>query len=413
MKLKLFWIPYILIIIFIPALNLNFGPLFGLRYRQWELILDILMAVTALAGLIIVLIRRKSHLPGGIPFLFLTILFILPQLYLWFAHHWGLTELRRIYRFVLLYLTLFIIPLNFHYTHKERLILIGCFCFCGLCCCAYELKLHPRVWEYSGLFSDHPEQIMSIFLQKNRFGAYLALWLILCIYAIYISDNYLWLIPGVIFFFFLLLTCSRGALLLLFTFVVCFIISFRKEIGMKNMLMILADILIVLVIMFLVPPVREFLLKVMRIDHGVSGRDQIWAASWELYREANPLIGHGMGIEIERILTERYRLNVSTHNTYLYILNCGGVCMMLLYILSFAWLLRFHCHKTHYLIPLLVGTIVYGFFELACAPFDYWHLSNMFTVCLFFIPATVIRNHNHTKLPIFPPEKEEEGIRDN
>ena len=395
--MKLFWIPYILIIIFIPALNLYFGPIFGLSYYQWELALDFLMAATAVIGLTIVLLRSKSHFIGWIPLLCLTILFILPQLYLWYAHHWGFTELRKIYRFVLLYLTLYIIPLNFHYTHKERLILIGCLCFCGLCCCAYELKLHPRIWEYSGLFSDHPEQIMSIFRQKNRFAAYLALWTILCIYAIYISDNYLWLIPALIFFGFLLLTGSRGALLLVGIFLVFFIISFRKNMGTKNMLMIFADILIVLVIMFLIPPVREILLNLMRTDDGVSGRDRIWAASWELYREANPLVGHGMGIEIERVLTERLRMNVSTHNTYLYILNCGGISMLLLYIFSFGWLLRFHCHKTHYLIPLLIATMVYGFFELACAPFDYWHLSNMFTVCLFFIPATVIRNGRRKK----------------
>ena len=403
--LKLFWIPYILIIIFIPASNLYFGPVLGLSWAEWELALDILMAAFAVIGLAVVLFRRRSHFIGWQPLVFLTILFILPQFYLWYTNQWGFIELQQVYRFVLLYLSLFIVPLNFHYTHKERLILIGCICFCGLCCCAYELRLHPRIWEYSGLFSDRPEQIMSIFQQKNRFGAYLALWIILCVYAIYISGNYLWLIPSLIFSAFLLLTGSRGALLLVGVFLILFIFSFREKLGTKNTLLIFADIAILMVILFLIPQVRERILALLRLDDGVTGRDKIWAASWELYRESNPLFGHGIGYEIERTLTERYQLKVSTHNVYLYILNCGGISLLLLYILSFSWLMQFHCHKTHYLIPLLIATMVYGCFELACAPFDYWHLSNLFTVCLFFIPSVVIRNHKHKEQTIFPPEK--------
>ena len=241
---------------------------------------------------------------------------------------------------------------------------------------------------------------MSIFQQKNRFGAYLALWIILCIYAIYISDNYLWLIPCFIFSFFLVLTGSRGALLLVGTFLIMFVFSFRKRLGTKNLLLIFGDILILLVILFLIPQTRDKILAFVRFDDGVTGRDRIWAASWELYRESNPLFGHGIGFQIERILTERYRLKVSTHNVYLYILNIGGLSLLLLYILSFGWLLRFHCHKTHYLIPLLIATLVYGCFELACAPFDYWHLSNMFTVCLFFIPSVVINHHKPAGLKL-------------
>ena len=76
------------------------------------------------------------------------------------------------------------------------------------------------------------------------------------------------------------------------------------------------------------------------------------------------------------------------------------ILLALFYILMFVYLLRLHCHRKHYLIPLLFGVLCYGFFELACAPFDYWHLSNMFTVCLFFLPAASGIKHASHRLPV-------------
>ena len=49
-----------------------------------------------------------------------------------------------------------------------------------------------------------------------------------------------------------------------------------------------------------------------------------------------------------------------------------------------------------YRITSLEGFLVYGFFELAGTPFDYWHLSNMFTISLFFIPAALEHSHHHS-----------------
>ena len=106
MMFRLLWIPYILIITIIPALNLYFGPILGLGRADWELVLDILMAAAALIGLIVVLIRRRSRFNGWQPLIFLTVLFIIPQLFIWHSSQWGITELRQVYRFCLLYLTL-------------------------------------------------------------------------------------------------------------------------------------------------------------------------------------------------------------------------------------------------------------------------------------------------------------------
>ena len=151
--------------------------------------------------------------------------------------------------------------------------------------------------------------------------------------------------------------------------------------------MILLDIAIVFALLWMFYPTRNFIQKLVAWETGVSGRDKIWAASWEFYRESNPFLGHKLSIQIEKEMALRVRHVVSTHNMYLYILNSGGILLMMFYVLNFTFLLRLPCPRKHYLIPLLIAVLCYGFFELASTPFDYWHLSNMFTVCLFTLPT--------------------------
>lgn len=184
-------------------------------------------------------------------------------------------------------------------------------------------------------------------------------------------------------------------MLLVLLFCLGCLLSYRKRLGTKTLLMILADLLIVVSVLFIIPQTRNFLNALIRTDDGVTGRDRIWAEAWNYYLEGNPLIGHGLGTQIERIMTERLRMNVNTHNMYLYILNCGGLLMMVFYVFSIVWVLQRGRYRHHYLIPFLIAFLVYGFFEMASAPFDYWHLSNMFTVCLFFIPAALGLDHQH------------------
>lgn len=178
------------------------------------------------------------------------------------------------------------------------------------------------------------------------------------------------------------------------------IFSYRKRMGTKNFLLILADIFIVICLIILIPSLHDFVKAIIDTDRGVTGRDRIWQVSWNYFLEGNPLFGHGLGVSIEKIMTERLQKTVSTHNVYLYILNSGGLFLLLFYILSFIFLLRGHCYRHHYLIPLLLAVLVYGMFELACAPFDNWHLSTMFTICLFFIPASAGLKTGHHHLPI-------------
>lgn len=416
MKIKYALFPYVLFIVIFPGILVHLGAPFGIKTYIWEFVIDGIMAVTAITGLILTIIKRKKQFHGWIPMLVLAVFFLAPQLYLWKSMDRGFNILRQIYRFALLYITLFMIPLNIRFTRKEICILIGCFVLYGLICCVYEIVQHPRVWEAMAYFSGKGSGVQSFFDQKNRFGAYLALWTILCIFAFQLSNNKLWFIPAVIFMAFLVMTESRGGLLLIGLFIVLCIISYRKRMGTANMLFVLVDIAVILILLWIIPATRSFITAIIDTDRGVTGRDRIWEVSWNYFLESNPLFGHGIGVQIERIMIERLGSNVSTHNMYLYILNSGGICLVIFYILTFTIMLRHPCYRHHYLIPLLIAVLGYGFFELASTPFDYWHLSNMFTTCLFFIPAiTGIRAHRHRhhhikrgEIPIHSPG---EGMR--
>ncbi len=400
MKLKHVLIPYAVLLVVLPALIAHLSVPLKIDRVFWESFLDILMAAVAAVGLIAVLIRRKKHFRGWIPLLFLTLLVLAPQAWLWRTQHRGFPQLRQIYRFALLYITLFILPLEIHYTKRELYILIGALCLFGLFCCGWEIRQHPKVWEAMRFFSGGKSDVQSFFGQRNRFGAYTALWMILCLFAFQLSGSLLWLIPGAFFGCFLVMTESRGALLLAGVFIFCSFLSYRKRIGTRNTLAILLDLAIIGILLWMIPPVRHFLTRLIDLDRGVTGRDRIWQISWEYFREANPLFGHGLGAPIEQVMIERLGAGISTHNAYFYILNSGGICLVLFYILSFAFLMGYHCRRKHYLIPLVIAVMAYAFFEMACTPFDYWHLSNMFTICIFCLPAASAFRRSSRTIPI-------------
>ena len=386
MKIKYLLIPYILIIIILPAMLAHLPVNLMPHADRWQMALDILMALTALGGLALILIRQKGKLRGGWELAALALLVLIPQLCLWLTQHKPARDLRYIYRFGLLVITLFVIPMNLRYSRRRICVLIGCLCLFGFGCCIYEAVHDPKFW--SSLFKTS-DSIRSFFENSNRFAAYAALWTILCLLAFQLTWHKLWLIPAAFFAFFLFMSKSRGGWALCGVYMLFALISYRRQIGTKNLLMILLDILIVFIFLWMIPPVRRFLLQMIAWDQGVSGRDRIWAVSWGFFREANPFLGHGLGTPIEKIMIERLSKNVSTHSAYLYILNCGGVCLSAFYVISAGLMLRSagHTVRKHYAVPLLIAILVYGFFELACTPFDFWHLSNMFTVCLFTIPA--------------------------
>ena len=398
MKLKHALIPYVLIIVILPAVIYHLGAPFGISTSTWDWILDGLMAAVAVVGLVAVIIKRKKKFKGWIALLVLLVFFLLPQLYLWKTQDRGFYILRQIYRFALLFITLFVVPMEIHFHRRDLYILIGCFVIYGVICCVYEVIQHPTFWDSMAFFNGSG-QVQSFFEQKNRFGGYLALWIVLCVFAVQLSHNKLWLIPAVIFGVFLVTTESRGGLLLVGVFLLAMLVSYHKRLGTNNTLMIFLDIAVVAAILLLIPTTREFIRSIVDVDRGVTGRDKIWQVGWDYYREANPFLGHGIGVEIERVMIERLSMNVSTHNVYLYILNSGGICLVVFYVLCYAIILNHPCYRHHYLIPLLIAVLAYGFFELACIPFDFWHLSNMFTICLFFIPGVSglreHRSHHH------------------
>lgn len=386
MKSKHFLILFAFVIVVFPAAIAHLSAQLRLNSSGYEMIMDILLAGTAIIGLILVLLRKKSEFGGWIPLLMLLLLILLPQLYLWKIQNRGFYELRTIYRYALLYITLFVIPLETHLHRKAIGILVGCFCLFCLINCFYGLAQYPDL----GILFGKGEGMESWFQQKNRFGAYNALLLILCLLAMQLSHKKYWLIPAFIFTVFLTFSKSRGAIVLTAVTLLAGLFSYRRRIGTKSLLMILMDVGIVAVLLCFIPPVRRLIISVIAPERGV-GREKMWSTAWSYYLESNPLLGHGLGTPIEKIMIERVGLNYSTHNMYLYILNMGGILMLVFYLLSIILLLKRARYRHHYLIPLLCGWSVYGFFELAGTPFDYWHLSNMFTVCLFFIPAALGR----------------------
>ncbi len=381
MKLKYLLYPYVLLVVIFPGLIAHMAVPLRLDTQLCEAIMDIMMVGTAIVGLTAVIIRRKKSFRGWIPLLLLAVLVLIPQIILWKIQGGRrLTGLRPVYRFALIYITLFVIPLGVHFSRKEICVLIGLICLYGGFCCLYQFNPASETLSTQA-------GVKSFFENPNRFGAYIALWLILCCFACQLSGSILWLTPAAVFASFLLLSRSRASILLVGVFIFICLLSYRERLGAKNLLMIFLDIAIVLLLLWMFNPTRNYIRKLIGLAEGISGRDRIWAVSWEYFREANPFFGHGLGVQIEKEMALRLMKNVSTHNVYLYILNSGGILLALFYILAFAYLLRLHRHRKHYLIPLLSGVLCYGIFELACAPFDYWHLSNMFTVCLFFLPA--------------------------
>ena len=396
MKTKYLLLPYLIIIVVIPALISHLARPLRLNAALLETGMDILMVITAAVGLILTITKKKSRFRGWIPLLALLLLVLLPQLYLWKSQKRGFTELRTIYRFALLYITLFAVPLEIHFHRHELCRLIGGFCLFGFGCCLYELYQHPRIWEAMSFFSGKEGQVQSFFDNTNRFGAYCALWFILCLFAFELSRNKLWFLSAGFFGFFLVCTWSRGGIMLAILFCLGYLISCRRRLGTKTLLMLLADILIVLAVLFIIPTTRRFMISLIGLDAGVSGRDRIWSEAWKFYLEGNPLFGHGLGTQIERIMIERLSTNVNTHNMYLYLLICGGITLFAFYVLSLVMLFRRGRYRHHFLIPFLCAFLVYGFFEMAGSPFDYWHLSNLFTICLFTLPALAGRDGIHS-----------------
>ena len=397
-KIKFLLIPYAFLIVVFPAVITHLAIPWKLDVSLCENIMDGIMAITAAAGLVLLLIRNKSRFRGWLPLAGLLVLILLPQIYLWNSQNRGFTELRTIYRYALLYITLFIIPLETHLPRKSICVLIGCLCVFGVINCIYGLI---SAHDLPGLISGKGEGMESWLGQKNRFGAYNALLILLCLLAVQLSGKKYWLVPAAFFAIFLILSKSRGAIVLTGISVLCGLISYRKHIGTKTLLFILADIAILLAVLLILPPTRSLIISVIAPERGV-GREMMWKTAWEYYLESNPLLGHGLGTQIERVMIERIGRNYSTHNMYLYILNMGGILMVLFYVMSIVILLRRAKYRHHYLIPLLIGWAVYGFFELASTPFDYWHLSNMFTLCLFFIPSALSHGHHSHKTNVIP-----------
>ena len=397
-KIKFLLIPYAFLIVVFPAVITHLAIPWKLDVSLCENIMDGIMAITAAAGLVLLLIRNKSRFRGWLPLAGLLVLILLPQIYLWNSQNRGFTELRTIYRYALLYITLFIIPLETHLPRKSICILIGCLCVFGVINCIYGLIAAP---DLPGLISGKGEGMESWLGQKIRFGAYNALLILLCLLVVQLNGKKYWLVPAAFFAIFLILSKSRGAIVLTGISVLCGLISYRKHIGTKTLLFILADIAILLAVLLILPPTRSLIISVIAPERGV-GREMMWKTAWEYYLESNPLLGHGLGTQIERVMIERIGRNYSTHNMYLYILNMGGILMVLFYVMSIVILLRRAKYRHHYLIPLLIGWAVYGFFELASTPFDYWHLSNMFTLCLFFIPSALSHGHHSHKTNVIP-----------
>ena len=66
-----------------------------------------------------------------------------------------------------------------------------------------------------------------------------------------------------------LMTESRGALCLVCFFCLFSLLSYRRHIGTKNTIMILADIGIVFLLMWLIPPIQRFLTALIDVDRGI------------------------------------------------------------------------------------------------------------------------------------------------
>lgn len=88
----------------------------------------------------------------------------------------------------------------------------------------------------------------------------------------------------------LFLTMSRTAVLAVLLGTLIFLFILRK-----NLLIKFALILVTILLLFIViDPIRDFITLLFRIESGLTGRDLLWASSFQIIRD-NPVFGLGLG----------------------------------------------------------------------------------------------------------------------
>jgi O-antigen ligase len=88
----------------------------------------------------------------------------------------------------------------------------------------------------------------------------------------------------------LFLTMSRTAVIAVLLGTLIFLFILRKNL-LKKFALILVTILLLFIV---IDPIRDFITLLFRIESGLTGRDLLWASSFQIIRD-NPVFGLGLG----------------------------------------------------------------------------------------------------------------------
>jgi len=172
----------------------------------------------------------------------------------------------------------------------------------------------------------------SFFDNRNTFGYYLFISSAAFIYLLsqkrYRKPG--WLILFGFILFNLVLTLSRTSILATLVFLIVFT---AVGFGLRPFLKVIAVLVFTLGALLAVPSVRDFVVSnVVREDSGLSGRDEVYRESVNIWLESSVFVGAGFNESQDKL--ESKTGYTSTHNTYLALLIRGGAVLFTLFVFA-------------------------------------------------------------------------------
>lgn len=271
----------------------------------------------------------------------------------------------------LIYISVFLVILGNYKLSIESLKTINLYYIIFLVlACLYNLYLNiDSLTSFLSIDSSYDATFSSFFENRNTFGFFTAFGLMLTFINLSIEKNKKWrnmyMLSVVLFFASLFLTLSRAPFLMLTVFMAFY--SFGA-LGFLNRLKY--SILIGLACLLFVQVIGYDFISdnLLRPEAGSSGRDVIFNFGYDFFLQNNVIFGSGYDRPFAAL--EATLQHSTFHNTYITLLVTGGICKLVVYILSlllsYAIILklkRFDKKLGFAFMGILFATTLYGFFE--------------------------------------------------
>lgn len=241
----------------------------------------------------------------------------------------------------------------------------------------------------------HTLAIYSFFASKNSFGTTMLLCLVASLFLFKEKKNPWWLIALFISTIWLLLSqCKMGILTGLLIevgyFIALYVLTFKNNQKRNAVigLSILGGLILLIGLMFIVPPTREFILKLFsnlfREENGLNTletRQTMWSYTFIILSNSNYFTGVGYGLfnDILYAFTSVDIKNIAmyqtttSHNVILQLLGDGGIVLLLVWLTLMLYivylsvkLLKFNKEAAITALIMIGSMLIYGIFESSC-----------------------------------------------